>query len=122
MPGVHGTMNEEDKEGFKIFCKFCENVLLFTGSHRFLDKDLSRLFDIMRTKGGAVVPEDLRAKIRERIVSRSSDPRLKPDYAIKSSLFFGSINPLSGNGSVRAMEVCLCSSVFSSCCVRKKKT
>ena len=58
----------------------CRNVVLFTGTHWFLDESLPRLATIMRTPGGARVPDDLRALIQDRIVFGSEDPRLHPDF------------------------------------------
>ena len=80
--GVPAKVKEEDEDCYKIFKTFCANVVLFTGSHRFLDKDLPKLLEIMRTKGGARVPDELRQKISERIVSSPSDTRLEPHYVL----------------------------------------
>ena len=88
VPGVPSKVKDEDEDGYTIFRKVCENVVLFTGSHRFLDQDLPRLLEIMRTKGGAVVPEDLRQKITRRIVSGPADPRLDPAYALEGCVGF----------------------------------
>ena len=111
VPGVPKKMGDGDRDGYKVFCKFCEKVVLFTGSHRFLDKDLPRLLDIMRTKGGAVVPTDLRAKIRERIVSNYSDPRLKPAYALEGQYVFLLLEhllPFNGSKLRECNCKCLC--------------
>ncbi len=62
--------------------------MLFTGSHRFLDEDLSKLLEIMRTKGGAEVPPELRAKICARIVAGPGDPRLSPTYVAEGQAGF----------------------------------
>ena len=88
VPGVPGKVKEEDEDGYKIFRKICENVVLFTGSHRFLDEDLPKLLEIMRTKGGAKVPQELRAKIVAQIVAGPGDPRLSPTYVAEGKAGF----------------------------------
>ena len=80
VPGVPRKTTDEDEDGYNVFRKVCENVVLFHGTHRFLDKDLPRLFEIMRTEGGAPVPPELRERIRERLVAGESDPRLSPTF------------------------------------------
>ena len=80
VPGAPKKTTDEDSDGYKIFRKICENVVLFTGTHRFQDKDLPRLLEIMRTEGGAAVPEDLRAKIRAQVQAGPRDPRLAASY------------------------------------------
>ena len=87
VPGVPAKTSDETRDGYKIFRKFLQNVILFSGSHRFLDKDLPKLLEIMRVKGGSVVPERLRKKIRERIIVHD-DPRLKTDYRLEGQLGF----------------------------------
>jgi len=92
VPGVPWKISEEDHDGYKVFRKICENVVLFTGTHRFLDKDLPQLLEIMRKKGGALVPPELRARIRNRIQAGEGDPRLRPDYVqegVKGFFAFG---------------------------------
>jgi hypothetical protein len=59
VPGVPSKVKEEDADGYAIFRKICENVVLFIGSHRFLDSDLPQLLTIMRTKGGARLAREL---------------------------------------------------------------
>ncbi len=88
VPGVPRTTTDEDRDGYSIFRKVCENVVLFTGTHRFLDEDLPRLLEIMRTKGGAEVPEELRARIRERTLKGESDPRLSSTYEQEGQMGF----------------------------------
>ena len=80
VPGVPRQVKEEDTDGFKLFREMCRNVVLFTGTHWFLDDSLPRLATIMRTPGGARVPDDLRALIQDRIVLGSEDPRLHPEF------------------------------------------
>ncbi len=80
VPGTPRSFKSEDEDGFKVFDQICENVVLFTGTHRFLDKDLPQLLEIMRTPGGAPVPQALRQKIEERIQAGPDDHRLSPDY------------------------------------------
>ena len=52
VPGTPRITSDEDKDGYKVFQKMCENVILFTGTHRFKDKALPQLLEIMRTLGG----------------------------------------------------------------------
>ena len=80
VPGTPRSFKPEDEDGFKVFDQICENVVLFTGTHRFLDKDLPQLLEIMRTPGGAPVPQALRQKIEERIQAGPDDPRLSSDH------------------------------------------
>ena len=80
VPGVPRQTKDEDGDGYSIFRKVCENVVLFTGTHRFLDKDLPALLEIMRTPGGRPVPEALRRAVEARIVAGPEDPRLAPDF------------------------------------------
>eukprot|EP00973_Karenia_brevis_P038662 5335973-Karenia_brevis.AAC.1 len=68
-PGVPKKLRDEDRDGYAIFRKVCEHVVLFTGSHRFSDEDLPHLLRIMRTKGSAKVPEELRARVRRQIIT-----------------------------------------------------
>ena len=58
----------------------CSNVILFSGTHRFLDADLPALLEIMRTPGGRGVPEWLREKIARRIQAGPSDPRIQESF------------------------------------------
>ncbi|CAK0852500.1 unnamed protein product, partial [Prorocentrum cordatum] len=83
VPGVPRKVTDEDEDGWKVFRKMASDVVLFTGTHRFLDEDLPRLFEIMRTPGGARVPDDLRAKIRDRVQLGPDDPRMSMDYELE---------------------------------------
>ena len=83
VPGVPRKITDEDEDGWKVFRKMASDVVLFTGTHRFLDEDLPRLFEIMRTPGGARVPDDLRAKIRDRVQRGPKDPRMSMDYELE---------------------------------------
>lgn len=69
--------------GCKIFSGLAENVVLFKGSHRFLDTELPQLLEIMRTPGGARVPDDLRLKIRNQIITNTDDLRLDASYEME---------------------------------------
>jgi hypothetical protein len=80
VPGTPYKTTEEDNQGYKVFRRMCKNVILFTGTHRFKDKALPQLLEIMRTPGGAPLPEALRSKIRQRIVETDDDPRLSRDF------------------------------------------
>ena len=42
VPGVPGKVKEEDSDGFAIFSRIAENVILFQGSHRFWMKTYQR--------------------------------------------------------------------------------
>ena len=83
VPGVPHRTKDEDDDGYAIFRTISDHVVLFQGSHRFLDKELPQLLEIMRTKGGSQVPEDLRRKIRKQLVVGGSAPRLDPSYAVE---------------------------------------
>ena len=62
-----------NNRGYQIFDVFAQSVILFQGSHRFIKGDpLPQLLNIMRTIGGATVPNDLRALVVERIVRPSA--------------------------------------------------
>jgi hypothetical protein len=78
--GVPNKQEDEDKYGYNIFRQICKNVILFTGTYRFLDNDLPALLDIMRTPGGRVVPTWLRDKVLARVVIGTKDPRLQMNY------------------------------------------
>ena len=80
VPGVPKKTTDEDRDGYAIFRKLCENVVLFNGSHRFLDDNLPKLLEIMRTKGGAKVPAELKAKVAKQIASQETDSRLSTNY------------------------------------------
>ena len=67
VPGVPSKTTEEDQDGFSVFRQICQNVVLFHGAHRFQDTNLPQLLEIMRTEGGASVPEALRASIRTQV-------------------------------------------------------
>ena len=81
--GVPRMTTDEDRDGYKIFRKICDNVVIFKGTHRFLDDALPQLLDIMRTEGGVRVPDDLRALVRAQVQCGPNDPRLAPEYAQK---------------------------------------
>ena len=55
-------------------------MILFTGTHRFLDEDLPALLEIMRTPGGAVVPRGLKSRVLARIQTGNDDPRLQESF------------------------------------------
>ena len=52
VPGVPRQTADEDRDGYETFRRLCKNVILFTGTHRYLDEDLPALLNIMRTPGG----------------------------------------------------------------------
>ncbi|CAK0803316.1 unnamed protein product [Prorocentrum cordatum] len=83
VPGVPRKITDEDEDGWKVFRKMASDVVVFTGTHRFLDEDLPLLFEVMRTPGGARVPDDLRAKIRDRVQRGPDDPRMSMDYELE---------------------------------------
>ncbi len=62
VPRVPHTTRDEDRDGYQIFRNMCKNVVLFTGSHRFLDEELPALLNIMSTPGGKAVPPQLRER------------------------------------------------------------
>jgi len=80
VPGVPHKTADEDLDGYAIFKSMCSNVVLFSGTHRFLDADLPALLEIMRTPGGKMVPADLRARIAQRIQAGPKDPRIQSDF------------------------------------------
>ena len=80
VPGTPRKTTDEDRDGYKIFRHMCQNVILFTGTHRFKDESLPKLLEIMRTRGGLELPSGLRKKIQERIVDDDGDWRLSPDF------------------------------------------
>ncbi len=80
VPGTPKKTTPEDEDGYAIFRKFCQNTVVFNGTHRFLDEDLPRLLSIMRTPGGAKVPKDLKQRVVQQIQTGPQDPRLTSDY------------------------------------------
>ena len=88
VPGVPAKVSEEDKQGWKIFKEYFSDVVLFEGSHRFLDDELPALLQIMRTPGGAAVPEGLRQKILDRVQNGHTDPRIQVDYECEGQIGF----------------------------------
>ena len=81
--GVPKDTFDEDRDGYKIFRQCCQNVVLFTGTHRFLDRDLPMLLNIMRTPGGRSVPVGLKEKIAARLQAGEQDPRYSKDYVLE---------------------------------------
>ena len=88
VPGVPHKTTEEDADGFRVFRSMCSNVILFSGTHRFLDRELPSLLEIMRAPGGKKVPEDLRNRILERIQAGPQDPRIQEDFTCEGALGF----------------------------------
>ena len=88
VPGVPKNTEAEDEDGYRIFKSMCKNVVLFTGTHRFLDSNLPALLDIMRTPGGRRVPDALRAKVLAGIQAGPDDPRLSIDFAVEGQRGF----------------------------------
>jgi len=80
VPGVPHKTAEEDEDGYATFRSMCANVILFSGTHRFLDTDLPQLLEIMRTPGGRKVPDPLRRRIAERIQAGPHDPRIQEAF------------------------------------------
>ena len=60
VPRVPAKTKDEDRDGYQLFRNACRNVVIFNGTHRFLDVDLPALLQIMATPGGRAVPEDLK--------------------------------------------------------------
>ena len=83
VPGVPDKTQEEDRDGYSLFRRCCRNVVVFTGTQRFLDDDLPALLDIMRTPGGRVVPDDLKGRILAQVQAGPEDPRCKPEYTVE---------------------------------------
>ena len=88
VPGVPRAVSDEDQDGWAVFRQCCENVVVFSGTHRYLDTGLPRLLEIMKTRGGAPVPEWLRVRVEERLVTGPDDPRLMVDYEQEGVPFF----------------------------------
>ena len=88
VPGVPAKTADEDKEGYDILRRGFSEVVLFTGSYRFLGEELPALLRIMATPGGAPVPEDLRAKVLDRIQAGPGDPRVQTDYGVDGKIGF----------------------------------
>ena len=80
VPGTPRQTTDEDRDGYNVFRKICENVILFTGTHRFKDEALPQLLEIMRAPGGKPVPQELRRKIKRQIVETEDDPRLGREF------------------------------------------
>ena len=73
------------KHGYDVFDKVAGNVIIFRGAYRFVAGDpLATILDIMRTPGGAKLPEDLLIALAQRIYrpSKWSENRLNPDYVL----------------------------------------
>ena len=83
VPGVPTGTSDADRNGYKVFRQCCENVVLFTGTHRFLDSELPELLNIMRTPGGRPVPDDLKRKVAARVQAGERDPRYSVDYVLE---------------------------------------
>jgi len=88
VPGVPPKTEPEDRDGFSLFRNICRNVILFSGTHRFLDEDLPALLEIMRTPGGAVVPEGLKERVLARVQTSDDDPRLHEDFGLEGQQGF----------------------------------
>jgi hypothetical protein len=88
VPGVPNTTRDIDRDGYEIFKQCCQNVVLFTGTHRFLDDDLPALAKIMGTPGGCRVPDDLKARVLARVQVGPDDPRCRPDYVVEGQTGF----------------------------------
>ena len=52
VPRVPAKTQGEYRYGYKLCRSACKNVIIFTGTHRFLDSDLPALLQIMATPGG----------------------------------------------------------------------
>ena len=73
--------------GLKTFDLVAETCVEFKGTYRFKENDpLIRLLQIMRTVGGAEVPETLRQQILSRIQLGGKDPRAKLFYRFPKSV------------------------------------
>ena len=83
VPGVPHKTEDEDRDGYRVFRNCCKNVIIFTGTYRFLDEDLPALLNIMCTPGGRAVPDELKAKISARIEAGPEDPRYSADYIVE---------------------------------------
>lgn len=82
VPRVPEATTELDRQGYSIFRQFCQQVVLFRGTHRFVAGDpLVQLLEIMRAPGGQQVPEWLREAILARVQRGEEDPRAAADYA-----------------------------------------
>ena len=84
VPGVPNRTTEEDKDGYSTFRSMCSNVVLFKGTHRFLDADLPALLEIMRTPGGKQVPPSLRKNIARQIQAGPGDPRIQEGFVFEN--------------------------------------
>ena len=80
MPGVPKETKAEDHDGYHLFRSACKNVILFTGTHRFLDADLPKLLETMGTPGGRTIPDELKKKILAREQAGPDDPRYRMDF------------------------------------------
>ena len=76
-----------DQKGYRIFDVMSQTVVLFRGSFRFKKGDaLPQLLEIMRTIGGAPVPEWLRKRIGARVRQNTSrEKRDQPEYMLKDA-------------------------------------
>ncbi|CAK0851590.1 unnamed protein product, partial [Prorocentrum cordatum] len=73
-----------DKEGWDIFDRLSEPVILFHGCHRFVPGDpLPEIFKIMRTPGGQKLPPSLKEQLAARcVLHRDVDQRADPSYIL----------------------------------------
>ena len=67
LAGVKKKKTREYEDGFSVFRSMCKSDVIFTDTHRFLDKDLPALLDIMRTPDGKRGPLALRKAVLARI-------------------------------------------------------
>ena len=88
VPGVPAKVTDEDNDGFAVFRTKCENVVVFTGTHRFLDEELPQLLEYMRIPGGKRLPVGLKQKVKDRIQAGPHDPRLSNEYVQENSAGF----------------------------------
>jgi len=80
-------LTDMERLGLKTFDLVAANCVEFQGTYRFKPKDpLLKLLQIMRTVGGARVPESLRRQVLSRVQLGSEDPRIKPTYRFPSSV------------------------------------
>ncbi|CAK0894177.1 unnamed protein product [Prorocentrum cordatum] len=95
-PGAPRKITDEGEDGWKVFSKMASDVVVFTGTRRFLDEDLPLLFEVMRTPDRARVLGDLRAKIRDRVQRGPDDPRMSMDCELEGVRGFFALGARAG--------------------------
>ena len=80
-------LTDAESTGLRMFSVVAKNTIEFQGTYRFKPNDpLIDLLRIMRSRGGAKVPELLKKQVLSRVHAGVSDPRADPSYRFPRSV------------------------------------